>query len=134
MFWYIFNIQLYNLFPEDTILDLLSILLAKSVHLLIKLVNNASKWTFTKHEALFTHIISWIWQRFFNRDPPYKLMFHIECTLINGIKLTYTNHKTLFTHMIVWISQRLFSTMSSQKQRPKLNLPYQRYKINQDHL
>jgi len=29
-------IQLYNSFPEDTILDLLSILLVKSVYLLIK--------------------------------------------------------------------------------------------------
>ena len=27
------------------------------------------------HETLFTHIISWIWQRFFNRYPPYRLTF-----------------------------------------------------------
>ena len=36
MSWYIFNIQLYIPFPEDTILDLLSILLANSVYLLRK--------------------------------------------------------------------------------------------------
>jgi len=36
---------------------------------------NTPKWTLSKYEALFTHIISWTWERFFNRDPTFKSTF-----------------------------------------------------------